>query len=193
MMTQMKKITTTVLMMTICMVAASCGTTTSNRNAQTQPTQEVTAEPTIEPTEKPKILIDIKKKAEVELNVNMKVNSVSKETKITSGSLYYKPKKEGNTFAVINVTLKNTTDIKKSFSLGYFRLIGSDGEEYIPTLIGGSKTDNYKLISINHFMDADYKETGCLIFEIPKDTKVKNCKLCYNSDGIPTNTYFKLK
>lgn len=179
--------------MTMCMVAASCGTTTDNRNAQTQPTQEVTAEPTIKPTEKPEVLIDIKKKAEVELDVNMKVNSASKEAKITSGSLYYKPKKEGNTFAVINVTLKNTTDTTKSFDLGYFRLIGPNGEEYIPTLIGASKTDNYKLILINHLMDADYNETGCLVFEVPKDTKVKNCKLCYNSYGIPTNTYFKLK
>lgn len=191
--TKMKKLTTGVLIAMMSMAITSCGTTTGNRNAEIQTTQEVTAAPTIEPTEEPKVLIDLKKKAEVTSDVNMKVNSVSKKAKITSGMLYYKPKKEGNTFAIINVTLKNTKDDSTSFSLGYFQLIGPDGEEYIPTLITSSKTDDYDLISINHFMEANYKKTGCLFFEVPKDIKVKNCELRYNGDGIPSNTYFKLK
>lgn len=189
----MKKVTTLAFIVTMCIVATACGSATGNKNAETQPTQEASMEPTIEPTEEPKTLVAINKKAEVAPNVKMKVNSVSKEKKITSDILYYKPKKENNIFAIINVTLKNTTDESTAFSLGYFQLIGPNGEEYIPTLIGSSKNDDYNMIIINHFMDANYKETGCLVFEVPKDTKVKNCKLCYNSNGIPSNTYFKLK
>ncbi|MBD5087957.1 MAG: DUF4352 domain-containing protein [Clostridiales bacterium] len=189
----MKKFTTRVLITMMCVAITSCGTTIGNRNAQVQTTQEVTAKPTIEPTEKPDSLIDLKKKEEIMLNVNMKVNGFSKEKKITFGSLYFKTNKKDNVFAIINVTLNNTTDTKKSFNLGYFRLIDQNGKEYIPTLIGSSKTDDYKFISINHFMEADYKETGCLAFEVPKDTKIKNCKLSYNDYGIQSSIYFKLK
>lgn len=186
--TKMKKLTTGVLIAMMSMAITSCGTTTGNRNAEVQTTQEVTAAPTIEPTEEPKVLIELKKKAEVTSDVNMKVNSVSKKKKITSDIWYYKPQKENHIFAIVNVTLKNTTDESTAFSLEYFQLIGPNDEEYIPTLI-----DNDNMIIINHFMDANYKETGCLVFEVPKDTKVKNCKLRYNSSGIPSNTYFKLK
>lgn len=179
--------------MIMCAVITSCGTTIGNRNAKVQTTEEVTAEPTIVPTEKPDNIIDLKKKEEIMLNVNMKVNGFSKEKKITFGNLYFKTNKKDNVFAIINVTLNNTTDTRKNFSLGYFRLIDQNGKEFVPTLIGSSKTDEYKFISINHFMEADYKETGCLAFEVPKDTKVKKCKLCYNDNGIQSNTYFKLK
>ena len=37
-----------------------------------------------------------------------------------------------------------------------------------------------------------YKETGCLVFEVPKDAKVKKFKLCYNSSGFQSDTYFSL-
>lgn len=178
--------------MIMCVTISACSSLPGSENAETQSTQVPTAEPTIESTEKPDILIDLKKKEEIVPDVNMKVNGFSKETKITSGILFYKTNKDDNVFAIINITLNNTTDIKQSFNLGYFRLIDSDGTEYVPTLLS-SKTDDYKFILINHFMDAGYKETGCLAFEVPKDTKIKNCKLCYNSDGKKTKTYFKLK
>lgn len=179
------------LLMAMCVTSAACGGS-ADKKAEVEPTQEATAEPTVEPTEEPEVIIDLKEKAEITSDVTMKVNSVTKEKKLTSGNLYYKPRKDGNVFAIINVTLKNASDSSKSFDLGYFRLVDSDGEEYIPTLVASS-TDDYKFIVINNLMDAKYKETRCLAFEVPKDTKIKKCKLCYNSSGFQTNTYFSLK
>ena len=73
--------------------------------------------------EKPYPLYALLKKAEITSDVTMKVNSVTKEKKLTSGSLYYKPRNDGNVFAIINVSLKNASDSSKSFDLGYFRLV----------------------------------------------------------------------
>lgn len=186
----MKKISALILIMAMCATSAACGGI-ENKKAEVEPTQEATAEPTVEPTEEPEVIIDLKKKAEITSDVTMKVNSVTKEKKLTSGSLYYKPRNDGNVFAIINVSLKNASDSSKSFDLGYFRLVDQDGEEYIPTLVSSS-TDDYKFIVINNLMDAKYKETGCLVFEVPKDAKVKKFKLCYNSSGFQSDTYFSL-
>lgn len=179
------------LIMVMCATSAACGGT-ADKKAEVEPTQEATAEPTVEPTEEPEVIIDLKKKAEITSDVTMKVNSVTKEKKLTSGSLYYKPRNNGNVFAIVNVTLKNASDSSTSFDLGYFRLVNPDGEEYIPTLVSSS-TDDYKFIVINNLMDAKYKETGCLAFEVPKDAKLKKFKLCYNGSGFQSDTYFSLK
>lgn len=188
----MKKVTAIVLVLAMCTTFAACGNTKETKKEEIQPTQVATEEPTAEPTEEPEILVDLKKKAEIASEVKMKVNSAVKEKKITSGSLYYKTKKDGNVFIIVNITLNNTSDSTKSFDLGYFRLHDAKGEEYVPTLVSSS-TDKYKFILINNMMDAKYKKTGCLAFEVPKDTKVKKCKLCYNDSGIQTNTFFSLK
>ena len=103
----MKKISALILIMAMCATSAACGGI-ENKKAEVEPTQEATAEPTVEPTEEPEVIIDLKKKAEITSDVTMKVNSVTKEKKLTSGSLYYKPRNNGNVFAIVNVTLKNS-------------------------------------------------------------------------------------
>lgn len=136
--------------------------------------------------------ISMNKFGKITEDVSLKVNKATKKDKISTynGTMYGTPQDENGIFLIVNITLKNNGKRSAGLNYLYFTLMGADEEKYSPTTVVGADENFLILDAINPKM----KETGNLAFQVPKNTKIKKCKLCYNSGGIfEDDIYFNLK
>lgn len=118
------------------------------------------------------------------------VNSVSEAESISvaDGMFGYKP--DSGKYAIVNVTIKNSTKESKSLLLNYFKLIGPDEAKYVATIITMADEKYITIDTINPNLDI----TGNLVFEIPKDLAASDCLLQYSDyDWTSEVAKFKLQ
>lgn len=185
---------TMLLILSLC----SCGSTEKDKTpeATTETTNAATEAPTAAPTEEPITTVPMKQTHGVACAdfITMRVNASHKVQRITDDSMYYKPTKKSNAFVLVDVTVKNTSESMQDFDMGYFRLVDKAGNSYTPTRLSTTASgDKYDFITIFGYMNKKEKKKGCLVFEVPKKIKYKNCKLYYYENGFDTNMNFSLK
>ena len=189
-----------ILLGTMLMMLALCSCGNTKKDSAPEATKETVATateaPTAAPTEEPITTIPINQKHGVACAdfITMRVNAAHKVQKITDDSMYYKPAKKSNSFVLVDVTIKNTSESMQDFDMGYFRLIDKDGNSYSPTRLATTDSaDKYDFITIFGYMNEKEKKKGCLIFEVPKKVKYKTCKLYYYENGFDPTINFALK
>lgn len=118
------------------------------------------------------------------------VNEVAEADSISAanGMMSYKP--DSGKYAVVNVTIKNTSKESQNLLLNYFKLVGPDEAEYVSTIIAVADEKFITIDTINPNLDI----TGNLVFEIPRDLAATDCVLKYSDyDLMNSIKYFKLK
>lgn len=113
----------------------------------------------------------------------LKVNNIGEKEEIIEGNVIsYKP--DSGKYAIINVTLKNNGKQSISFSNGFFKLLSTDGAEYIPTILIGLDNNYINYESVNPGLEL----TGNLVFEVPSDFVVSSSALQFSGTGLFTSS-----
>lgn len=122
--------------------------------------------------------------------LSLVVNKVSEQNSISALNGYAEYKPDSGKYAIVNVTIKNNSKESQNLLLNYFNLIGPDNEAYVATII--SSADD-KFITVDT-VNPNLSITGNLVFEIPKNLDVSDCKLQYSDyDLFNEISSFKLK
>lgn len=122
--------------------------------------------------------------------LEMVVNEVTETDSISAanGMLVLKP--DSGKYAIVNVTIKNTSKKSQSLLINYFNLIGPDEAEYVSTVVAVADEKFITVDTINPNLDI----TGNLVFEIPADLPATDCVLKYSDyDLLNQISYFNLK
>lgn len=104
------------------------------------------------------------------------MNNVSSVDSISAAQGYMKYTPDSGKYAIVNVTIKNTTKNSEQLLINYFKLIGPDGAEYVASLIPTADDNFITIDTINPNLDI----TGNIAFEIPSDLAVEDCVLRYS-------------
>ncbi len=134
--------------------------------------------------------IGVGKEGKISDELTLVVNEVSETDSVSAanGLLSYKP--DSGKYAVINITIRNTSKKSQNLLLNYFKLIGPDDAEYVPTIIAVADDKFITIDTVNPNLDV----TGNLLFEIPKDLSLEDCRLKYSDyDLFNEIAYFNLK
>ncbi len=162
----------------VIMVSNYAGKTTSEDGSQ----QEGQTQKDVE--------IEVGQTGKISDGLNLVVNEVSETESISAanGMMSYKP--DSGKYAIVNVTISNTSKTSESMLLNYFRLIGPDDAKYVATIIAVADEKFITVDTINPNLDI----TGNLVFEIPKDLAAEDCILQYSDyDLLNEISYFNLK
>lgn len=127
---------------------------------------------------------------EIAEGLTLKVNEVTETDSISAanGLMSYKP--DSGKYAVINVTITNSSKKSQSLLLNYFKLVDADEAKYVATIIAAADDKFITVDTVNPNLDI----TGNLVFEIPKDLSVQDCTLQYSDyDLFNMISYFNLK
>ncbi len=158
--------------------SSSDGTSTTTENDAKN-----ASSPTAAPTPEPAKELSLKDKGKVG-DWEICVKKAAVKNKINNGKYRYFKAEKGQTYVVLNVTVKNAGKENEKF-LPYVGIKGrmiqalitsSDNQEYKPTQLLGYNKD-----LVNKSMNTSEKKTGTIAFQIPKKAAkdMKNLKLSF--------------
>ncbi len=118
------------------------------------------------------------------------VNNAAEANSISEAGGYVTYEPDSGKYAIINVTIKNTSKTSKSLLLNYFNLIDSSGAKYAATVIIGADEKYLTADSVNPNMDI----SGNLVFEVPSNAVISDFMLEYSDFDIFSEAqHFSLK
>lgn len=122
--------------------------------------------------------------------LSLVVNKTAEQNSISAAGGYMSYKPDSGKYAIINVTITNNSKKSQSLLLNYFKLIGPDDATYTATIIPAA---DEKFITVDT-LNPNLSITGNLVFEVPNDLSVSDCKLQYSDFNLFSSiSYFKLK
>lgn len=134
--------------------------------------------------------IGIGKEGKISDELALVVNEVSETDSVSAANGYLSYKPDSGKYAVINVTIRNTSKKSQNLLLNYFKLVDPDDAEYVPTIIAVADDKFITIDTVNPNLEV----TGNLLFEIPKNLSLEDCRLKYSDYGLFNDiVYFNLK
>ena len=135
-------------------------------------------------------IITLGQEAAISDGLMLTVNSVTETDSISAADGYMSYKPDSGKYAVVNVTIRNTSKKSQQLLLNYFELAGPDDAKYVSTLIAVADDKFLTVDTVNPNLDI----TGNIVFEIPQDLAAADCRLQYSDyDLFNAATYFNLK
>lgn len=113
-------------------------------------------------------------------SLSLVVNGVKEADSIPAANGYLSYKPDSGKYAIVNVTIKNTSKSSQNLLLNYFKLIDVGGASYVATIIPTADDKFITVDTINPNLDI----TGNLVFEIPKSMSVSDFVLQYSDFNI---------
>lgn len=113
-------------------------------------------------------------------NLSLVVNGVKEADSISAANGYLSYKPNSGKYAIVNVTIKNTSKTSQKLLLSYFKLIDVEGASYVATVIPTADDKFITIDTINPNLDI----TGNLVFEVPDNMPVENFMLQYSDLNI---------
>lgn len=174
-----------VVLFVICVALGS----SSSNNENKDETQKNSVSATTKPKQSDSS-IKKGKSGNISDDLTLVVNKVGEQNKISAANGYMSYEPDSGKYAVVNVTITNNSKKSQNLLLNYFKLIGPDDASYVATII---PVADDKFITIDT-LNPNLSITGNLVFEIPKDLEVSDCKLQYSDFNLFSSiSYFKLK
>lgn len=181
---------TIVIFIAIIAVFAIIGSSLSKGSGTSTSTNNGISQANTEQEDQNDAMIPFLQEGQISDDLALVVNEVTETDSISAanGMLAYKP--DSGKYAVVNVTIRNTSKESQNLLLNYFKLIGPDDAKYVSTIISVADDKYITVDTINPNLDI----TGNLVFEIPKDLAASDCVLQYSDFDFSNDiSYFNLK
>lgn len=118
----------------------------------------------------------------------MKINKTG-ETEEIHESEFISYKSDSGKYAIVNIDIKNISDKLESINSSSFKLLFKE-KKYSPSILIGLNNDYINFDTLN----PDMAMKGNLVFEIPKEVSISECKLLFSdTDLFEDSIIFKLE